>query len=71
MIDLKRLERLKALKRVPLRLMGKIVEHREYHRGDFPAVRDTVKAGVELRDFDFYFDFVVDRCRLLEPLWNV
>jgi hypothetical protein len=48
-----------------------VPEQREFHRPDFVAVRDAVKPGVKLKDFDFYFDFVVDLCQRLEPLWNV
>jgi len=59
-----------AVKRVPLRLIGRIRAYREYHRADFPAVKDTVKAHVQLRDFDYYFDYVVEKCCRLEPLWN-
>ena len=46
-------------KRVPLFLLGRMGRYREFHRGDFPAVKDTVKPGVKLEDFDFYFDFVL------------
>ena len=41
-----------------------------YHRDDFPAVLDTVKPEITLRDFDYYFDYVVEKCVALEPLWN-
>ena len=57
-------------KRVPLRLIGEIHRHREFHREDFAAVRATVKPDVQLREFDYYFDYVVDRCAVLEPLWH-
>jgi len=61
-----------AVKRVPLSLLGQIGSDacREYHRGDYPAVEDTVKAGITLEGFDFYFDCVVEKCRVLETLWN-
>ena len=58
-------------KRVPLDLLGQIQNFREYHRSDFTAVKDTVKAGFELRDFDFYFDRVVRECNALEAPWHV
>jgi hypothetical protein len=48
-------------KRVPLELIGKIKDFREFHRADFQSVKDTVKPGVELRDFDFYFNFVLQQ----------
>jgi len=59
-------------KRVPVELIGKIKDFREFHQADFQSVKDTVKAGVTLRDFDFYFDFVVNlAARLLKALGNV
>jgi hypothetical protein len=58
------------VKRVPLHLIGRINDQREFHRPDFVALKDTVKPGVVLHNFDFYFDFVVERCRSLESLWN-
>lgn len=58
-------------KRVPLSFLGLITHYREFHRADFPAVRATVKPGVQIRDFDFYFDYVLGLVRELEPLWNV
>lgn len=58
------------VKRVPLALICSIGEFREYHRHDFAAVRDTVKPDAHLEEFDFYFDYVVDKCRDLETLWD-
>ena len=59
-----------AAKKVPMRLVGDIPLHREYHRPDFEAVQSTAKPGTALRDFDFYFDKVIHRCvKPLEPLW--
>jgi len=58
-------------KRVPLSLLGKIADFRDFHRPDFQAVRDSVKPGALLQDFDFYFDFVTVLCaRLLKALGN-
>jgi hypothetical protein len=71
----KNLELLKLIfkaKRVPIELLGKIGGFREFHRADFKSVVDTVKPGVALRDFDFYFDFVLQQAdRLLKALGNV
>lgn len=47
-------------KRVPLSLIHKVASQREFHRTDYPSLRDTVKRGVDLKDFDYYFDYVVD-----------
>lgn len=64
------LKRIFNAKRVPLMLLGEIEEYREYHRPDFAAVRDTVKPGTTLQDFDFYFDYVVSLCGALKSLWE-
>jgi hypothetical protein len=56
-------------KRVPLELIGKIKDFREFHEADFKSVMDTVKPAVVLRDFDFYFDFVLQQAgKLLKAL---
>lgn len=61
-----------AAKRVPVGLIGRISEseYKEYHRQDYPSVEMTVKPGIELQGFDFYFNYVVEKCRDLESLWN-
>lgn len=48
------------IKKVPLELLGRVGEYREFHRQDFPAVQQTVSGKVE--DFDFYFDYVMNLC---------
>lgn len=58
-------------KKVPIPLINKINEFREFHRQDFPAVVDTVKPGSELKDFDYYFDFVIDLCKDLKSFWKI
>lgn len=60
-----------AAKRVPMSLIDRIEAYREFHRPDFAAVQATVKAGVRLESFDFYFDFVLDLAKRLKPLRNV
>lgn len=49
-----------AAKKVPLDYLNQVSSHRAFHRGDFVSLKDTVKSGVELKDFDFYFDYVID-----------
>lgn len=56
-----------AAKEVPLSLLGKIAEQREVHRPDWPAVEAAV--AERLRDFDFYFEFVVQLLDRLKSLW--
>ena len=58
-----------AAKKVPLSLLANLGPYRDFHRADFQAVRDSIKPGLSLEEFDFYFDFVVALChRLLETL---
>ncbi|MCU7521768.1 MAG: nucleotidyl transferase AbiEii/AbiGii toxin family protein [Ignavibacteria bacterium] len=63
------LEAIFEAKKVPLYLMDKISEYREFHRPDFQSVKDTVLPTEELKEFDFYFDYVVEKCQMLKPLW--
>jgi hypothetical protein len=58
------------IKRVPISLIGRIATYREFHRPDFVSVKETVKPQVNLNSFDFYFDYVIEKTRLLESLWN-
>ena len=56
-----------AAKRVPLVLLAQVGNQREVHRPDWPAVVAAV--AQRLNDFDFYFDFVVERIAALKTLW--
>jgi predicted nucleotidyltransferase component of viral defense system len=67
--NLRLVERVFAAKRVPLHLLGRIQDYREFHRQDFPAVENTVRNTGELKSFDFYFDYVVELARRLHVLW--
>jgi hypothetical protein len=63
------LRRIFAAKKVPLALLGNLPAYRDFHRPDFQAVKDSIKPGVALEEFDFYFDFVVALSgRLLKAL---
>lgn len=59
-----------GVKKVPVALINRIQESREYHGQGFDAVRDTVYPDFNLEEFDFYFDYVVRNCELLKPLWH-
>jgi hypothetical protein len=56
-------------KRVPLGFLGQIESQRDFHAQTFTQVQATMKAGFHLRDFDFYFAFVLDLVAQLQPLW--
>jgi Nucleotidyl transferase AbiEii toxin, Type IV TA system len=54
-------------KQVPLNLLGKLSDQREFHRSDWPAVIASVAERLE--EYDHYFDYVLDRVEALESLW--
>ena len=56
-----------AAKDVPLKLLAKINDYREFHRPDWPAVIASVPELLE--GFDSYFDFVLDEVVKLKSLW--
>lgn len=56
-----------AAKHVPVSLLPKIREQREFHRPDWTSVRDSANDAVGA--FDFYFDFVLDEVERLKSLW--
>lgn len=56
-----------AAKNVPLNLLAREGDYREFHRPDWPAVTSSV--GQSLEEFDFYFDFVLGEIAKLEVLW--
>lgn len=56
-----------AAKDVPTSLLGNLAQQREYHRLDWPNVRTTV--AEPLKEFDFYFDFVLQEIEPLLSLW--
>lgn len=65
------LEQVFAAKRVPLSLLGRIDEERDFHREAFESVRATVRQEIPLKDFDFYVDFLLSRLAPLEARWKV
>ena len=56
-------------KRVPLFFLEKVCEEREFHRDNFNTVLNTVTPD-SFHSYDFYFDFVLDLIKLLEPVWK-
>jgi len=62
--------RMFAIKHVPLSFIGLIHKSREFHRADFISVTNTVRSEAALLTFDGYFDYVLEKCRGLESLWN-
>jgi len=57
-----------AAKEVQLCLLAKIGAFREFHRPDWESVRSSTRA--HLKEFDYYFDFVVNLVSSMKSLWN-
>ena len=57
-------------KRVPLEFIGLIKNYREFHKADFQSVIDTVTPDIHLKDFDYYFDYVLNKFKCLEIFWK-
>ena len=60
-------------KHVPLSYLGEINSGavREFHGLGFPAVVATMRPGVEIMAFDYYFDFVTAEVSKLKSFWHV
>jgi len=58
-----------AAKLVPLALLERVELQREFHRPDWPAVTAAVSGS--LQDFDYYFNFVVERVMALKASWII
>ena len=56
-------------KGVPFELLERLPDYRELHREQWSAVEDSV--GQEIRDYDFYFDKVVELALEAKSLWDV
>jgi predicted nucleotidyltransferase component of viral defense system len=57
-----------AAKEVPLSLIAEIPTQREFHRQDWESVRASTAEAV--KEFDYYFDYVVEQTKLLQALWK-
>lgn len=50
-----------AAKKVPLHFILKINAQKELHRASWESVIQTINQQEELKDFDFYYDFVEEQ----------
>jgi len=57
------LKRMFEIKMVPLSFLKNIEKYRDYHKAEFASLKDTIKAGMVLKEFDFYFDYVVKQVK--------
>ena len=67
--NLKMLKEMFALKKVPLELLGKISETYDFHNTAYESLKATVPIYIEVKEFKFYFDFVVEKVKKLNSLW--
>ena len=58
------------IKKVPLAFLGRIPNYYEFHLAGFPAIVATVSPDFDLKDFDFYFKYVLAIVEQLKPIWN-
>ena len=58
-------------KRVPLNLLRKIANHRDFHRTNWAAVEATVRPSETLKCYDFYFDYVLELVERLQAAGDV
>ncbi|ENQ3081156.1 nucleotidyl transferase AbiEii/AbiGii toxin family protein [Bacillus cereus] len=60
------------VKNVPLHLLGEIKNHetKEFHEQAYATLKNTVKASDNLREFDFYHDYVSTKVEDLKELWS-
>lgn len=66
-VNLELLQLIFKAKNVPLELLGRVMDTREFHRPDWPDVESSVK-GERVKSFDFYFDFVLEQIKHLKTL---
>lgn len=60
------------VKNVPLHLIRQIQNSdiREFHRQEYGSLKETVKESDQLKDFDFYYDYVLTKIKALEHMWQ-
>jgi predicted nucleotidyltransferase component of viral defense system len=61
------IKRIFEVKEVPLEFLNNIEQTREFHRENWQTVIERVTGG-DLKEFDFYFDFVVELTKKLKAL---
>ncbi len=49
-----------GVKKVPLYYLSHVSKYREFHRRGFSSLKDTVRSGTKLEEFDFYFEYVLN-----------
>lgn len=63
--SLEELKEIFSIKKVPLSLLNKLENYREFHRDSFTAVQDTVFNSDQLESYNFYFNYILEKVRLI------
>jgi len=50
------------VKKVPLNLINKIKDFKEFHEKDFESLKDTVSKNENIKEFNFYFEYLIEIC---------
>lgn len=58
------------VKKVPLTFLGLIPNYYQFHLSGFSAVEATVSPDFEIKEFNVYFNYVLDLVDQLKPIWN-
>lgn len=51
-----------AIKKVPLQLISNIKNTKDFHKQGYSSLKDSVFEGEKIKEFDFYFNYVVTFC---------
>lgn len=54
-----------GIKSVPVELLYKLEDYRDYHEQDFQSVQNSVIDSGGLKPFTFYFDYAINICRII------
>lgn len=57
-------------KSVPVLLLSSLAGEHDFHAPDWASVQNTIPPG-RPRSYDFYFNFVIEQVKKLQPLWVV
>lgn len=68
--NFKMLEEIFEIKKVPLDFLLLVKNYREFHRDSFNTVKDSVYKSFKLESYDFYFDYVLEKIKILEAFWK-
>jgi hypothetical protein len=62
------IEQIFKAKKVPLKLIARIPDYKEFHQADFISVKSTIIRDV--KEFEYYFNYVSGKTEPLKILWN-